>query len=72
MIVKQINNIRIEKFQKEVSCTKIYTNGNKRKINCKKQTWFRAINPKGNILLENRKYSHIKTYAENNTMYIKS
>ena len=60
---------RVEKFKKELSCTKIYNNGSRRKINCKKQSWFRAVSPTGTVLHEAKKFSNVRSFAQGNTTY---
>lgn len=71
VLLKQINNIRIEKNQKPIGCKKKQTNGEFKTIGKRCITVYQATSPKGNVLYEAPKLKMVAQYARMNKIFVK-
>jgi hypothetical protein len=65
-LVCKINNIAIQKHEVQIGCKRPNSD---RVIYRKTHKVFTALSPKGNVLMENKKFIVVKKFAAGNTMY---
>ena len=64
VVVREINNVKIEKFVKETCLKKKANTGKELLIQKKNETWHRALSPGGVELYKNKQYSAVKKFAQ--------
>jgi hypothetical protein len=72
VLVRQINNIRIEKIRPNTSYKKKMVDGKFKTITKKGKVVYQAISPTGKILYESKKLKLVNSYAKYNTMFKKN